>query len=306
MFDTINIWEGKSQLATLPYLINVSEHLTSSGEVYFTGNLNNYKVTLNPTGLNLKGSIAKFYLDDNIQTLGRQETQKAFEKMEDLLHIKLNKAKVYRLDVGINLLTDKAPESYFKYLGESAFYNRFQQSKSLYYTNSIRVKAFYNKLKEVKAKGGAIPPIMINKEVLRYELRFMKRVTRQLKSKQITPSILFDEAFYIAILDRLKNEFETINKIYMQKINLKKIGRQPTEKDFFNQLLIQKINEMGQSNVLLLVEEMKREKVFNSPVNYSRIKAKIKELSKLPDLTEPPGELQELNKKLKQGIKYYR
>jgi hypothetical protein len=307
MFDTVNLWEAKNYLASLPqYLANVSEHKTDTGDFYLSGSLKNYKVNLNKEGVNLKGSLPKFYLNDNIKTLTRGDTERAFENMEDLLHVKLTNSKVYRFDIGVNLLTEKEPEHYFKFLGESKYYNRLLQPKSLYYVNSNRTKAFYNKIAEVKAKAGHIETAIKYRNLLRYELRFTRRLTRQLKTLEVNPALLTNEDFYIKIIDRFYNEFQGIHKIFKLKMNLKKIGRQPKENDFFNQLLILLINGVGQDTVLEMVEDMKKDNVYKSPVNYSRIKAKIKKLSKLPDLTEPPAEVEELEKKLKRALKYYR
>lgn len=293
MFDTVNTWiEGKEfrrlfLLNSLPYqLTNISEHKKESGETWISGNLKNYKVSFSDTGLRLVGSIAKYYLNDNVQTLSRGDTERAFESLEDHLKLSFNKAKVIRFDLGHNLIMNHTPESYFSFLGESIYYNRFEQKKSLYYSNSNRVKTFYNKIAECKAKGLILQNEFEQSNILRYELRYLKRISRQLKQKEISPDLLTDEAFYISIIDHWLSEFETINKIHLVKMNLKKLKKPPTEKDFFDQLLIQRINEIGQAELLQMVDTLKADQVYSHPVNYSRIKRKIKDLSKLPNLTE--------------------
>jgi len=313
MFDTFNVWiDGREfkrlfLLNALPYqLTNVSEHKKQTGETWLSGNLKNYKVSFSDSGLRLSGSIAKYFLNDNLQTLNRGDTERALESLQDNLKISFKNAKVTRFDLGHNLIMRHTPESYFSVLGESQYFKRFETSKSLYYSNSNRVKIFYNKAAESKAKGFVLPKSFEHSNILRYEMRYLKRPTRQLKQTEITPALLVKEDFYIFIVNQWLKEFENINKINLIKMNLKKLKRQPTEKDFFDQLIIQRINEIGQTNLLKMVDSLKSEKIYSSPVNYSRIKRKIKELSKLPDLTEPSNRLNELSKKVNDIKHFYR
>ncbi len=313
MFDTFNIWIDGSKLKrqllfnSLPYqLSNISEHKKQSGEIWLSGNLKNYKVSISANGLRLVGSIAKYYLNDNLHTLSRGDTERAILSLEEGLKLSLLKANVTRFDLGHNLIMNDIPETYFKFLGESQYYNRFIQKKSLYYSNSIRVKTFYNKVAECKAKGLLLPKEFINSNILRYELRYLKRATRQLKQTEINPGLLVNETFYISLVTQWLKEFETIVKINQVKINLRKMKKPPTEKDFFDQLLIQRINEIGQDNLLKMVDDLKTDKIYTHSVNYSRIKRKIKNLSNKPDLTEIPDNLEELTNKIKSITRYFR
>ena len=150
MYDTINLWlpmdkAGSFDLSkTLQSLTGITEHTRDDGQVYVSGYLNNYKVNISGQGVSLKGSLAKYFLPDNFHTLTRSDSARAFEMMADELYLPIQKAKVNRIDFAQNFLMNFEPEAYYNFLGECQYYNRQPQSKSLYYTNGLRQKLFYN------------------------------------------------------------------------------------------------------------------------------------------------------------------
>ena len=71
MYDTINLWLGVEEvvggdpLACLQYLNSIVE-VARDDRVFYSGKLRNYRVNVSNAGISLKGSLAKYYLDDNI------------------------------------------------------------------------------------------------------------------------------------------------------------------------------------------------------------------------------------------------
>ncbi|MDZ7936354.1 MAG: phage/plasmid replication protein [Emticicia sp.] len=57
----------------------------------------------------MKGSLSKWFLGDNIQTLTRGDMKRATEKLSDTLHLPMSKAKVGRIDLAKNLLMKFKP-----------------------------------------------------------------------------------------------------------------------------------------------------------------------------------------------------
>ena len=199
MFDTVNLWIDQetvkaNQVFTVypDYLTNITEHQKQDGKIWISGNLHNYKMNISDNGISLKGSLAKYFLNDNLNTLTRSDTKEAFKKLSDETHIDMKEAKITRLDLAFNMLMNYPPEYYHKYMGESQYYKRFIQQKSLYYSNTNRVKLFYNKIAELKSKQQYIPDNFTNDNILRFELRFMRRLNTQLKDT-INPVKLSDE-----------------------------------------------------------------------------------------------------------------
>lgn len=309
MYDTVNLWlslddAGSFDISrTLQRLSGITEHFKDDGQVYLSGYLNNYKVNISGQGVSLKGSLAKYFLPDNCHTLTRSDSARAFEMMADELYLPIDRSKVSRFDFSQNFLMDYEPEAYYPFLGECQYYQRLTQSKSLYYSNGLRQKVFYNKIAEVKAKGLSLPDIWNGQNVLRYEMRFISRLPKQLKQPEIKAISLSDEKFYMAIFDRWLVEYEAINKLHTINFNVSNMN---SPKDFRKQLELFAIKMIGQDKIMQEIENLRHQKAFDKPEYYSRLKKEIKELCKIPEMTVSSDLVAELDKKIKTSKRYYR
>jgi len=310
VYDTVNIRINRETatnvdfLAETPcYLENTTEHTKASGEVYISGMLQNYKVNVSQSGISLKGSLAKFYLGNNIETLTRGDTQKAIQKLSDTLHINVTDAKVNRFDIAANFIMKYDCRAYFEFLGALHHYSRLPQGKSLYYRNNLRQLIFYDKIAETQKKRQLIPDILKNDNVLRYEIRFEKRLPNQFK-QPITARTLCNENFYIEIIDKWYNEYSLINK---EKNIIFKPDAMNDTKEFEKQLILLGIEKLGGVNsVIEMIENVKRQGIYKNRMQPNRLKQKIKEIAKTENLTETPELINELSEKIKGAKTYYR
>lgn len=311
MYDTINFRLGNDQarnidfLAHIPYFLSkVSTHYKPDGQIYLTGGLGSYSVFVNKTGVSLKGSLPKFYLGDNLQTLTKSDSKQAIQKLSDSLQIPVEKAKITRVDLAQNLFVKHDPLAYFNYLNDCRYYKRLVQPTSIYYRNSHRQMIFYDKIKEQKSKGMIIPGIYEDRHTLRYELRFMSHISQQFNMSEVMASHLYTEDFYMNILNRWKEEYFKIRKQNHIKINLETMN---STKQFEKQIFLLGISQLGgESEALKLVDQAKREGVFKHKMQEKRLRDKIKKISKDPDLTCKSELIEELDKKVKESIKFYR
>jgi len=309
MYDTINLWlpidkAGSFDLGkTLQHLSNITEHYSSDGQVCTSGFLKNYRVNLSEKGISLKGSLAKYFLFNNFHTLTRADSARAFEMMTDELKLPIQRANVNRIDFAQNFIMNFEPEAYYVFLGECQYYNRQPQSKSLYYSNNLRQKVFYNKIAESKAQGLKPPDIWNGQNVLRYEMRFKSRLPKQFMQKEITTSNLSNEKFYMTIFDKWLEEYEAINKLHSINFNLSNMN---SPKDFWKQLNLMAINMIGQDKIMQVIESLRHQRAFDKPEYYSRIKREIKELCKTPKMTASSDLVEELDKKIKATKKDYK
>lgn len=309
MFDTTNIWLpidkiGSIDLSkTLQHLSDITEHKKVDSQVYFSGKLKNYKVFISGKGVSLDGSLAKYFLPDNFHTLTRSDTARAFEMMADELYLPIQKANISRVDFAQNFLMDFEPEAYYNFLGECQYYNRQPQAKSLYYTNTLRQKLFYNKIAEGKAKGLSLPEVWNGQNVLRYEMRFISRLPKQFNQAEITASTLSNEKFYRVIFDKWLAEYEAINKLHSINFNLSDMN---SPKDFWRQVNLMAINMIGQDKIMQEIENLRHQRAFDKPEYYSRLKKEIKELCKTPEMTASSDLVAELDKKIRVSKRYYR
>ena len=309
MLDSLHIWLSKEKasntdlLAETPcYLVNVSQHYKDS-QVYLSGHIENLRVNINQSGVSIKGSLPKYFLNDNFNTLQRQDIERAFEKLSDDLHLPLIDAKITRLDIAQNFITKYKPENYYNYLGESQYFNRMEQPKSIYYSNRNRTKLFYNKIAEGKSKNYSIPEVWNNSNILRYEYRLTSRLSQHFKTEELKAKDLYNESFYISLLDEYVKEYEQIKKNNQINFNLN-IMKSP--KDFIKQMALLKIQEIGQNEVMKIIEEMRTKKVFSKKEYYSRLKNDIKELLNMPELAVSNELIEELDKKIKAVKENYR
>jgi hypothetical protein len=309
MYDTIKLSipiekideDGISRL--LQNLPDFTEHKKKDGQEYVSGNLKNFRVNLSGQGVHLTGSLAKYFLPDNLHTLTRSDSKRALEQLSDELHLPIKDAIVKRIDFSQNFLMKYKPESYYKYLGESQHYNRLTQEKSLYYSNGLRTKLFYNKIAEAKHKRIEIPEIWKNENVLRYELRFKDRLPLQFNISELKASMLYDDKFYIGLFDRWHSEYQSINKINIFNLNLTDMN---SPNDFMKQLQLYAISSIGQDRIMSEIEHLRASKIFDKPEYYSRLKKNIKQLCSMPKLTESSELIDELDKKVADSKRFYR
>ncbi len=309
MYDSVNLWLPIDKAGsydfkkTLQSLSVITEHTKDDGQVYVSGYLNNYKVNISGQGVSLKGSLAKYFLPDNFHTLTRSDSARAIEMMADELYLPIVKANVSRIDFAQNFMMDFEPDAYYPFLGECQYYKRLPQDKSLYFTNGLRQKVFYNKIAEGKAKGLILPDVWNGQNVLRYEIRFISRLLKQFNRAEITASSLSDEKFYMAVFDKWIAEYEAINKLHSINFNLSNMN---SPKDFWKQVNLMAINMIGQDKIMQEIENLRHQKAFDKPEYYSRLKKEIKELCKTPEMTASSDLVAELDKKIKASKRYYR
>lgn len=307
MYDTIHIFKeeraGNVLALTPQYLENVSEHLRD-GRYSVSGTLNNLKVNVFDSGVSVKGSLAKYYLNDNIQTLRRHDTARAIDQLSDELHLNVNDALITRLDFAHNFLMDNKPEVYYPYLGESQYFKRYKQPESLYYQNGNRTKLFYNKLSEAKSKAVRVPEILSDRHLLRYEIRYSRRLKKQLKwSEVVKTGTLSDESFYIRLVERYILEYRSIHKnaaFNFDEVNMS------TPKDVFNQLSLMMVDIIGQDRLMQQIEEWRAKGVFDKPEYYSRLKKEIREKSQEYKASDSTHLIEELDRKILALKRYYR
>ncbi len=309
MYDTLYFYLTREKAGNINLPL-ISQNLSGftehhrEDETIYTGYLNeNFKVTISDTSIRFKGSLPKYFLNDNFNTLTRSDTQRALEQMADELLLPVQKADLTRIDFARNFLMKYEPEVYYNYLGDCQNYQRLTQPHSLYYSNGLKQKLFYNKKAEGKARRLIIPEVWSGKNALRYEMRYTGRLPKQFNRAEVTTAMLSDEKFYMELFDRWHQEYESINKLNNINFNLSNMN---SPKDFMKQLQLKAIQDIGQDKIMQAIEEMRQQKAFSKPEYYSRLKREVKELCKEPDLTEQSELISELDEKIKNSKKYYR
>jgi hypothetical protein len=104
MYDTLDLWLPMDDITDFrndDFLLNLSEITEHSklddGCTSFSGKLKNLRVFKNEKGIKVSGSLVKFYLDDNCQTLTRSDTKRAIKLLSELLSIPIEKASLTQI-----------------------------------------------------------------------------------------------------------------------------------------------------------------------------------------------------------------
>lgn len=311
MYDTIyfRLTQGDVQgfdfLAETPcYLEDVAEHTFSDG-VVVSGNVGNLKVSLNRFQVKVKdGSLCKYYLGDNFKAMGRKDTQRAIEKLSDVLHLPMSKASVTRLDVAQNFCTKYPPDVYFNHLGLLKYSERLQEPNGIYYSQTGGRLAFYDKAKEQKNKGEKIPELYEGKNVLRYEQRYTKRIARQFGLLEVTGSTLINEDFYIDLLNRWRQSYKNIQKINDVVFNF---DCMKTKQQLYRMGVLSLIEQAGgQLEFIAQINEAQKRGDLTKKQAFD-LRATIKDVCQIRGgLTATNEAIQELDKKVNEAIRFYR
>lgn len=311
MYDTVNFKlteadvNGVSFIEEIPcYLTDVGFH-EYSGEPAITGSLNGLKVYASRWQVKVKdGSICKWYLGDNYKTLGRGDMQRAIERMSDELHLPMSLATVTRFDVGCNVIAKHPADVYFNHLGEMKWAKRLVQQDGLYYNKKNEQLCFYDKNKEQKARGVKTPEIYKGRNVLRYEQRYLHRAPSILRVPEITGASLYDEQFYITVLNRWLETYKSISKINDIQLNFNEMK---TIKQLHRLGILSLIERAG-SEVAFLeqIDEAQKRRELTTKQAYDLRQAVKQACKEKEGLTVKSDAISELDKKIYEAIRYYR
>ena len=194
-------------------LTGQSEHLCSeTGQHSITGHAENLRVKVTDRSCSVQGSLSKYLLNDNVQTLTRKGVQLATEKLEDILNLPMRQATVTRLDIGDNLRVKHPPAAYLPSLLATPYFDRIERQNSLTFSNKQRAMTFYDKLREAKASREELPFLGSTHHLLRYELRLLKNPASRLGLQELTLKELQTELVYMLLVDTWLSHFQSIPK----------------------------------------------------------------------------------------------
>jgi len=308
MYDNIDLTIYREHCPRLEFIKDIPEYLTSVsnqgindfGE-YVIGYLDSLKVSVTNNRVSIFGSsLCKYYLGDNFRTLSKGDTKRAIESISDKLHLPFAISNVTRIDLAHNLIMKFPVNSYYPILGTARYYDRLEQNNGLYYNNRIRQIVIYGKEHEKRLKRQPIPKLYLDRNVLRIELRFRKRLRQQLKQSEILARFLYEESFYYLLVKRWRDEY-----LGIQKINTKLKNMEPTgsKKKFMENLALFTVLELGQPQVLAKIKEWQERDEISKKQAYD-LRTTVKQLSGY-SINESGHELiNEINRKVKEAARY--
>lgn len=311
MYDTVNMWAdrgiaGRDFGAAALDLSGAKETAdTDTGETWICGNLNNLKISIGTTGVSVKGSIAKYHHGDNTITLTRRGTMEAVCHLSDALHLDMKQARITRIDVAANMIMQHPPARYYEVLGGCRYFDRVETSATtLTYRNrnkdTRRTLLFYDKIREVEARGGIIPDVFHGSNLLRYESRWDRRLPRQLREPEITASTLYDTRFFCKIIDLWADAYTKIDKKMSQKMDA--MSEIKTVGDMVNHICAVALQKLPPDEVQNILNDAKQRGVFDDRNDYYRAARKLRGISEKAVISETADLVQELDRSIRQAV----
>lgn len=315
MLDTVNFKLTQAEVEGVDFINEITPYLNPEGVAFHdyngqqvvTGKTGNLSVSISPYQVRVKdGSLCKWMLGDNYQVMGRADIKRAVERLSDTLHLPMDRAIITRLDVGLSIPVREPTANYFNHLGVLNYAQRLQQPHSLYYHLHRQAErlCFYDKNREQRDHREPIPELYQDRNVLRYEQRYMARLPRLLGVPQVTGAMLYDEGFYISLLNRWREAYQAIRKVNYITLNFQAMRNK------------QQLYKMG---VLAMVERVGGEMEMIAHINEAQkrgdltakqafdLRQAVKDACKVRDgLTAPTEAITELDKKIAEAIRYYR
>lgn len=305
MYDSIKLYLGNVGKIDESALVEYNQFVNQdTGELSSKGRLANLKIFTHNDRLIIDGSLSKYHYGSNLACLTRGETQKALESLGNALQIDIESAKVNRLDIAVNLILDEPPSNYYPYFGSLARYKRIiTESNAVEYRTKRKSMILYDKIKECKQNKEPIPTLFQGRNVLRIEHRYKNRCYRITGSTLYAKS-LYDEDFYMRISKEFHSVFQRIERIPMSKISSAAI-ESLNGRNIVDFMAKEYINSHGIESALSLIERAKN----NDSIDRQRawkLKAKIKEIAKLPDFIEPNQLTNEIDSKFDVAVSNFR
>lgn len=306
MIDTVTLW-----LDTLEGVEAATEALTGqretidrqTGEVTVRGRLKNLSVRIGGQGLSVTGSLARFHYGSNSQSLTRRAIEEAIEGLSDRLHLPMEQARVYRLDIAGDLIMRKPVIEYLPQLVSAPYLKRseFADRQTVLFSNRQKAQCLYDKRQEIESKHEPVPEVFTGRNVLRYENRVLKRLAVQFHREEVRGADLIHEAFYMEALKKWEREYFNINKLKRgQVINMKNV------KELEKSLASYGLQVIGGEARAMDLIRSAREQGQISKMQCQRLKEKIRELSIAKGRGEESDDIAELDEKVKQAVACYR
>jgi len=127
-----------------------------------------------------------------------------------------------------------------------------------------------------KALIHVLPAHLSSNLLLRFELRLLATIARQLNRSKVLASDLYEEQFFKSLIEKFILEYRNINKVYIRQPDLNMIGK---PNDFIKLLACLGIQSIGQATALQWIEEMKYKRLFPYDKYYGRLITEILALS---------------------------
>jgi len=247
----------------------------SDNEIGFLGALRNIKVWVNKDEIVIKGSLAKYFYKTNAKNFDWRQIKTAIKFLSDDLGLPLEKAKISRLDIGVNIIVNNNVTDYFPELFHLYNYQRITE-----YETTLRFKRnkkqinyqFYDKIKQIKRKR--IPDVDDDHAIrnitnlMRIELQIQEEVNDFLKIDDVRVSDLSKPEFCKQLMRKWFDLYKGIQKraVLTTSNSMKSI------RDIDKFIIKKYIEENGWDDLNYMLKKAVEKKIIKAPAKSKKLK----------------------------------
>jgi len=191
---------------------------------------------------------------------------------------------------------------YLPYLGQIKCFKRLEQPFGINYKQTNKEFVIYDKIREVKHHREALHPMYKDRFMIRLESRYERQLCKEFKRHSIIASLLYDELFYMHVNDCWYNNYLSIDKIKINKIDMKQITTKRQMALLGVLSLVQR--EGGKTQALQNLRERYLKKELTKKQHHD-LKVMIEQSSQMTLQTVESDLIIELNQKVKEAVKFY-
>lgn len=313
MYDSVNMRLFAGEAAGVDFLEEVPCRLDPTSVVLhewmgsrcFTGRLGNLHVRVTEGKVDVAGgSLCRWHLGNNVETMGRHDVEEAVMRLSDTLHIPMDRAEVTRLDVAENFIMKLPVDVYLERLGRLGAALPCRQQHGIYYYRTAETLCFYDKVDEQERRHNGVPNVYKGRNVLRYEMRIAGRLPAAFKVERVTGGMLYDEAFYMAALRKWRDTYKSIKKTHEIK---PKLYVMKGKKEFYRIAALAYIEQFGgELKFLRYIDEARKCGEVDRKTAY-QLRQAVEEVCNSESVAVSYSEaMKELDKKVTEAVRFYR
>ena len=309
MYDTVifrkRVNDYNSIASIVANLENAHEIISvKTGEVLgWNGHCRNLDVFVSPKYLQVKGSLPKYHIENNVEKFSRLQTKDAIESLSDTLHVDMNMANVTGLDFSATIKVKNPVPEYLSLFGSYSTFVKVFYGTTVYYNPSTKAKikptqlCIYDKVAECINNKSLIPCEYANKNLLRYELKLRQRLPMRFGRVEVVGRTLYEPEFYALMMDKWVKTYFEINKNNIMRLN--HMDNIKTPWDAFDAYMAGLITKADNGYFEAFVRELKDNKVFSRSGNYNRLKDIFARINSNALFTDSSSLIDELDKNIR-------
>ncbi len=192
----------------------------TNGNIWHSGKLGKFDIMFKADYIRISGSLAKYYLGNNVATMARSDIEKAVAKMSKDFGLDVSNFDVWRIDIGATFLMNHSVCNYLAYLESCPRYKPVLYPESKMFINGQRTLIFYDKVKDVikKESKHVIQQLKTNgvfretDNYFRYEMQIKRKTRKTFGLTEFKARHLYDEKVYIKMIELWQREFFKVKK----------------------------------------------------------------------------------------------